>query len=179
MLHKRQLITCIASISCFFLLGDNIYADEVVTSNSSIITTSITSNSSTSSTSSKTVGSSGYSITVSKETAFTALDGLVSVIVPDCPEVVRKLLVGLVVEVISGDEGITLVTFTDDFCNILTDNGYVVTDDMRDKIKEYALTYLDEEFEQNNTDNMLSGIYTTLGFISGLLILIWIGGARI
>lgn len=168
-------MVCIFKFDCFTCSATEITSSPIVSS----VTTTLN----TTSKNTLVLGESKMNIVVSNDDMFTSLDTLLTTYTPqlsnDTKKMLSKALVSLVVSVVTGDGSYTLETFKDAFVQICTQYGVEITEDFLDAITKYATYYLDSEFEQNETDAMLSAIYSSLGFISILLVLIWIGGTRI
>lgn len=178
---KKSLVTFFICLICFQSFCFPAYADVVSTTTSLPITTTTTT---TTTSNSLIIGKSSIDIVVSNDNLFTGLDTLISSYVPQSIDnntktLLTKSLISLVVSVVTGDSVYTLETFKDAFVQICLQYGIEVTEDFLDAITKYATHYLDSEFEQGQTDIYLSSIYSTLGFISIVLVLIWIGGARL
>lgn len=192
---SKQLITVV--VSCIFLTnfcGGELYADTITygsnTGYSSTTTTdSGVSNSTTTSketakrgaTETTTIGTSGTGqIVVTTDNLFTGLDTLVTAYAPTIDtatkEVLLKSLGGLVLGVVTGDTEYTVSTFKTAFVDTLVKYGVQVNDDCLDAIDKYIAYYLDDQFEQNDSDTWLSMIYVSLTFVSTILLLIWIRG---
>lgn len=197
---KKQLITLI--ISCIFMsnLGGVIHVNASIDSNIDNVSStssvpvdnaseSTTTTSKKSTTGTKTekakIGESKFNIVVSNDDMFTGLDTLIDAYTTEqyAPQIsaetkatITKLLTSLVISVATGDSSYTLETFKDAFVKILVEHGVNVTDDVIEAIIKYATHYLDDEFENNETNVILDSIYISLGFITILLIALWQGG---
>lgn len=191
---SKQLITVV--VSCIFLnfCGGEFYADTITygfdTGYSSITTTdSGFSNSTTTgkettkrgATETTTIGTSGTGqIVVTTDNLFTGLDTLVTAYAPtidtSTKELLLKSLGGLVLGVVTGDTVYSVSTFKTAFVDTLVKYGVQVNDDCLDAIDKYIAYYLDDQFEQNDSDTWLSMIYVSLTFVSTILLFIWIRG---
>ena len=196
---SKQLITVV--VSCIFLInfcGGELYADTITygsdTGYSSTTTTdSGVSNSTTTgkvtikgrtterTTKTTTIGTSGTGqIVVTIDNLFTGLDTLVTAYAPTIDIATKELLLkslgGLVLGVVTGDTEYTVSTFKTAFVDTLVKYGVQVNDDCLDAIDKYIAYYLDDQFEQNDSDTWLSMIYVSLTFVSTILLLIWIRG---
>lgn len=124
----------------------------------------------------------GLNVVVTNDNMFTGLDTIVNTYSVDLPSETKTLMLkslcSLIVSVVSGDASYTLDSFVTSFTEILGQYGVEVTDDIVDAVTKYAVYYLDDCFEQNDTNMYLSGIYSSLGFITVLLIALWQGGGN-
>jgi hypothetical protein len=198
---RLQLITLLTS--CIFLSawGVNVSAESVIddsvnTSDSSTVDTDNSGIESTASTETGAIEETSGTTTTGTETQqqgievivtsadmFSSLDTILDTYSPATMDIDTKLqltktLTSLVISVVTGDVSYTLDTFVQSFTDILIEYGVEVTEDIVDAITKYAVYYLDEQFEQNSTDIYLGGIYSSLGFITVLLIALWQGGGN-
>ena len=134
-----------------------------------------------------TIGQSSFNITVTNDDMFTGLETLLDAytteqyapqMTSETKAIITKLLTSLVVSVATGDSSYTLQTFKDAFIQILINHGINVTDDVVDAITKYAVHYLDDDLEEDDTDTYLVWIGGTVGMMTTLFITSQMGGVH-
>lgn len=194
-MFKRFLVCC-ASVFTISLIGGGVYvsADTTGVSDSFSVTTDsgVTSTCTKSSkaiegraetTRGTTIGTSGTGqIIVSTDTMFTGLETLVDFYVPELSVEVKKTLLSslndLVITVISGDSGYTIDTFKVAFLEILSNSGVQVTEDLINALDKYTSYYLDEQFEEDETQSILVWIGGSVGMMTTLFLTSQLGGVH-
>lgn len=192
-------------ITSLSLIGGVVYADDSTSSNIDNVNSSSSVSSdntikSTSNTTSKhevgttkqttkktTIGQSSFNITVTNDDMFTGLETLLDAytteqyapqMTSETKAIITKLLTSLVVSVATGDSSYTLETFKEAFVKILVEHGINVTDDVVDAITKYAVHYLDDDLEEDDTDTYLVWIGGTVGMMTTLFITSQMGGVH-
>lgn len=199
----KNILFLITSLILVFSVGGVVYADDGIDSSVDNVssTTSISSNNtskSTSTTSKKSstgtttekeagIGQSNFNIVVSDDDMFTGLETLLNAytteqyapqMTTETKAILTKLLTSLVVSVATGDGSYTLETFKDTFVQILVEHGVNVTEDVIDAITKYAVHYLEDDLEDNETEDYLVWIGGTLGMMTTLFITSQMGGVH-
>ncbi len=195
----KKFLVCCASVFTMSLIGGGVYvsADTTGVSDSFSVTTDsgvtstgtksievFTSGTGTSKeTTRATIGTSGTGqIIVSTDTMFTGLETLVDFYAPELSVEVRKTLLNsldnLVITVISGDSGYTIDNFKVAFLEILSNSGVQVTEDLIDALDKYTSYYLDEQFEEDETQSILVWIGGSVGMMTTLFLTSQLGGVH-
>lgn len=134
-----------------------------------------------------TIGQSSFNIVVTNDDMFTGLETLLDAytteqyapgITAETKSTLTKLLTSLIVSVATGDSSYTLQTFKDAFIQILVKHGINVTDDVVDAITKYAVHYLEDDLEEDDTDYYLVWIGGTVGMMTTLFITSQMGGVH-
>lgn len=179
-MFKKNLVVLSTGLLCVFSFGGLTYADENTSTNVTNVDTSRSNIDTTSTFDEVTIGASQYEIIVKNDDAFTGLEFVESYTLPEMSSGTKTLLLrsltSLVVSVITGDGFYTLETFKDAFIEVCASYGLDITEDFLNSLDKYTSTYLDDEFENSETNIILNSIYISLGFIIILLILLWQGG---
>lgn len=134
-----------------------------------------------------TIGQSSFNVIVTNDDMFTGLETLLDAYTTEqyAPQMtaetkatITKLLTSLVVSVATGDSSYTLQTFKDAFVQILVKYGINITDDVVDAITKYAVHYLEDDLEEDDTDTYLVLISGTVGMMTTLFITSQMGGVH-
>ena len=202
--YMKKILFLISACLITSLIGGVVYADDSTSSNidnvnssSSVssdntikgVTTTSTKHEvgTTKQTQKTTIGQSSFNVIVTNDDMFTGLETLLDAYTTEqyAPQMtaetkatLRKLLTSLIVSVATGDSSYTLQTFKDAFVQILVKYGINVTDDVVDAITKYAVHYLEDDLEEDDTDTYLVWIGGTVGMMTTLFITSQMGGVH-
>lgn len=201
----KKILFLISACLITSLIGGVVYADDSISSNIDNVNSSssvssdntikgVTTTSAkheigtTKQTTQKTtIGQSSFNVIVTNDDMFTGLETLLDAYTTEqyAPQMtaetkatITKLLTSLVISVVTGDSSYTLQTFKDAFIQILIDYGINVTDDVIDAITKYAVHYLEDDLEEDDTDTYLVWIGGTVGMMTTLFITSQMGGVH-
>lgn len=156
------LVTSFAVVLCF---GNVVHADEITSDSNDVV-----------------LGESNFNVVVTQDDVFLGLDTFVDFYSSDLDDVTKSLLTkeltSLVLSVFTDDASYTLETFKTAFVEVLTNYGIEVTEDVLDAIVRFSVHYLSDNLQDDDQDEYLAWIGSTLSTMVILFLISQQGGVH-